>query len=507
VIEVREELARASAMLDVRRFDEASALLARLVSAEPESSRAWCLMARAHLGAERYTEAISAANRAVSLDPVDEWPHRLASNALVHLGNFPDAVRAADEACRLAPGYWQTHVCVAQAALAGQRLGVAAEAATRARALAPNEPDVHFLSGKVSLARGQLAEAREHQEQALALDPAHSGAMNELGRIRLRRHDTAGAIRHFISAARATPEERIYSRNIDVVLLRTVSRTIYMFTLVALILIWIPAVTHVDRLPFVIALGMAAGLTAASFAWIVLRMPREARQLVRRTLRGPRVAAALALATGGVAVAFGLVAFAPEADLTEILPVAVVITVAARLAAFAALRGAARKHLRVILLFFEPGDVAHRPQGEHRRAAQQAVDGAHAEDHGRPERGGQRPERRGGHPHRGGVQGHRDVRQRVAERADGRDHDRPAGAAAEGQQAGRYRARSLHPHDRAPDRGAAQVGAAHDRTEQHPGRPGDQVEEGELHGSRRQPGPGSEFGPALKTAKSPPRYA
>ena len=144
---------------------------------------------------------------------------------------------------------------------------------------------MHFLSGKVSLARGGLAEAREHQERALALDPGHSGAMNELGRIRLRRHDTAGAIRHFISAARATPEERIYSRNIDVVMLRTVSRTIYVFTLVSLILIWIPAVTHVDRLPFVVALGMAAAVTAACFAWIVLRLPREARQT------GPRDAA------------------------------------------------------------------------------------------------------------------------------------------------------------------------------------------------------------------------
>jgi len=362
-------------MLDVRRFDEASALLARVVSAEPESSRAWCLMARAHLGAERYTDGISAANRAVSLDPADEWPHRLASNALVHLGNFPDALRAAHEARRLAPGYWQTHVCVAQAALAGQRLAVAAEAASQARALAPNEPDVHFLSGKVSLARGRLAEAREHQEQALALDPAHSGAMNELGRIRLRRHDTAGAIRHFISAARATPEERIYSRNIDVVLLRTVSRTIYVFTLIALILIWIPAVTHVDRLPFVIALGMTAGLTVASFAWIVLRLPREVRQLVRRTLRAPRVAAALGLAAGGVAVAFGLVAFTPASDLAQVLPVAVVITVAARLAAFAALRGAARKRLGLVLLAVRPGDAPHRPQRQHHRAAQQAVDG------------------------------------------------------------------------------------------------------------------------------------
>ncbi len=331
-------------MLDVKRFDEASALLSRIVAAEPESSRAWCLMARAHLGADRYAEAITAANRAVALEPTDEWPHRLASNALVHLGNYGDALRAAHEACRLAPGYWQTHVCVAQAALAAHRLNVASEAAAGARALAPNEPDVHFLSGKVSLARGDLTGAREHQERALALDPAHSGAMNELGRIRHRRHDTAGAIRHFISAARAAPDERIYSRNIDVVILRAVSRTIYVFTLVALILIWIPATTHMNRLPFMIGLGALVVLTAGCFAWMVLRLPREARLMMRRTLRTPRVTAALATAVGGVSVAFGIVAFSPAADLAQALPVAVVITVGAPLAAFAALRAAAKRH-------------------------------------------------------------------------------------------------------------------------------------------------------------------
>ena len=95
VIELRQELARASAMLDVKRFDEAAGLLARIVAAEPENSRAWCLMARAHLGADRYHEAIEAASRAVALHPADEWPHRLASNALVHLGNYSHALRAA----------------------------------------------------------------------------------------------------------------------------------------------------------------------------------------------------------------------------------------------------------------------------------------------------------------------------------------------------------------------------------------------------------------------------
>jgi len=343
MIELKTALARASAMLDVRRFDEASELLARVVSAEPESSRAWCLMARAHLGADRYTDAVTAAGRAVALDPTDEWPHRLASNALVHLHKFPDALRAAYEACRLAPSYWQTHVCVAQAALAAHRLDIATEAALRARNLAPNEPDVHFLSGKVSLARSDLKAAREHQERALGLDPAHSGAMNELGRIRLRRHDPTGAIRHFISAARSTPDERIYSRNIDVVILRAVSKTIYVFTLIALVLIWIPAVTRVDRLPFVIGLGALAVVAAGSFAWMVVRLPREARPLVGRILRAPRVAGAFGLAFGGVVVAFGAVALTPAADLAQVLPVAFVIMVAARLASFAALRGAVKK--------------------------------------------------------------------------------------------------------------------------------------------------------------------
>jgi tetratricopeptide (TPR) repeat protein len=232
---------------------------------------------------------------------------------------------------------------VAQAALAAHRLDAAADAAGRARALAPNEPDVHFLSGKVSLVRGDLAGAHQHQERALALDPTHSGAMNELGRIRLRRHDTAGAIRHFISAARATPDEHIYSRNIDVVILRTVSRAIYVFTLIALVLIWVPAVTRLDRLPFAIGLGVLGGLAVGSFAWMVLRLPREARLLVRRTLRTRRVAVALALAVGGVAAAFAIIALTPAVDVTQVLPVAVVIAVAARLGAFAALRAAARK--------------------------------------------------------------------------------------------------------------------------------------------------------------------
>ena len=347
--ELREELARAATMLDLGRYDEATSLLARLVAAEPASSRGWCLFARAHLGADRYVEAVEAANRAAAIEPAEEWPHRLASNALMHLGNHAEALRAASESRRLAPSYWQTHVCVAQAALAAAQPALAASAAAEARRLAPNEPDVHFLSGKVALARGDLDSARGHQERALALDPTHSGAMNELGRIRLRRHDTAGAIRHFINAARTTPGEHIYSRNINVVILRTLSRMIYVFVLVALLMLWVPAVMHVDRFPFAVGFGVLAVGTVASFGLVLLRLPREARGLVRRTLRTRRVATALFVAIGGVAVAFAAVAFVPPSELPQTLPIAILITIAARITATARLRSPVSKNQR-------PGD-------------------------------------------------------------------------------------------------------------------------------------------------------
>src|ERR1700735_4736782 len=108
---MREELARAATMLDLGRYDEASTLLARLVSAEPGSGRAWCLFARAPLGAARFADAVEAANRAAAIEPTEEWPHRLASNALMHLGNHGEALRAAAESPRVAPRGRENHAC------------------------------------------------------------------------------------------------------------------------------------------------------------------------------------------------------------------------------------------------------------------------------------------------------------------------------------------------------------------------------------------------------------
>ena len=122
------------------------------------------------------------------------------------------------------------------------------------------------------------------------------------------------------------------------VIIRSVSRMIYVFVLIALIMLWIPAVTHVDRLPLALGFARLAAGDDRQLPGDDARLPREARHLVRRTVLSRRVATALAVAVGGVAVAFAAVAFVPSAELPQTLPIAIIITIAARILATARLR-------------------------------------------------------------------------------------------------------------------------------------------------------------------------
>ena len=180
VTEVARDLAQASVLLDLKRYDEAASLLGHIVEAEPQDRRAWCLLAAAHLGAGRYEEAAAAASRAITLAPFDDWPYRLASIAQLHLGKTTAAISSAKEACKLAPDEWRAYICLARAQL-GTDLTVqahamrtraaftaAGQAAATAPRLAPFEPDAYFTVGQVSYALRKWKAARAHYERALA---------------------------------------------------------------------------------------------------------------------------------------------------------------------------------------------------------------------------------------------------------------------------------------------------------------------------------------------------
>ena len=339
--EVTVELDRARVMLDLKRYDQAASVLARIVAEEPAHSRAWCMLAAAHLGSGRYQETLAAAGRSIALAPSDDWPYRLVSVAQVHLGDTAAAIHAANEACRLAPNTWRAHLCLAQAELATKANYSAAErAAANARRLGPDEPDVYFVSGKISLARRELRAAREHQESALALDPTHSGAQNELGRISLHRAGLAQAARHFIQAARSAPRTSIYSRNVEVVVGRVVNLVIYMACLACLGLVYATTVIQLSRTTVVLGL---AGITALGTCLGVLqiwRMPPETRPLFRTR----RVVRALGLVYASFVIAMIAAAVAPTEALPATLIATVAITTASRFAASLILRPTAARN-------------------------------------------------------------------------------------------------------------------------------------------------------------------
>ena len=324
-------LSRAGAMIDLRRYCEAAALLAGIVATAPDLPRAWCLLARAQLGAGRAAEAAQAARRARALSPADDWPCRLASTALVSLGRGPAAVAAAQQARQLAPGFWRSHVCLAQAALAAGDLALAGEAAHGALAIAPQEPDVQFTAGKVALSAGEPGRARDHQQAALAIDPGHAGAVNELGRISLRERRPGAAAGYFLRAARAAPGVTTFGRNTEVALAR-----------VAISLI-IGAgrgaggrgqPVMLTRLQAGPGLAIAAGLVALScgYVWLVVRkLPRDGRRHLVRMLRRRQwlatMAAVAALVTG-LAAGVALLPGGPRRAAPAVLPAELVLIAA-----------------------------------------------------------------------------------------------------------------------------------------------------------------------------------
>jgi peptidoglycan/LPS O-acetylase OafA/YrhL len=113
---------------------------------------------------------------------------------------------------------------------------------------------------------------------------------------------------------------------------------IYIFVLVAMTLLWIPAVTHMGALPLGAGFATLTLATLAAFAVMLTRLPPEARQLARRTVLSRRVIAALAVVFGGVAAAFATVVIVPSGELPQTLPVAIIITIIARIVATARLR-------------------------------------------------------------------------------------------------------------------------------------------------------------------------
>jgi hypothetical protein len=165
----------------------------------------------------------------------------------------------------------------------------------------------------------------------------HPGALNELGRIDLKRNNPRGAIRQFIAAARAAPQEAVYGRNAQVGIFHLLARTCYVLGIACVLMAVAVVDGHLHGAGLTLMLGALGGVIAACAGWVAVRTPPEARRLLVRTLRQPRMAGALAVALGGIVVAVTVISTGSASMPSNV--VVVVFTIAGtRIAATVVLR-------------------------------------------------------------------------------------------------------------------------------------------------------------------------
>lgn len=206
-------LARAQALLDARRPEDAADVLRRAIAATPGSPRALCLLSLALLQSRQSQEALAVADDAVAAAPAWDWPHRLRALALIRLKHGPEALSAARQAVAVSPGVPEAYLVLTDAHLGLGRIGDAREAAEKARELAPERTGGHVALSMVELRARHWTRAEAHARAALAIDPENASALNNLG-VALRGLGRRREAVHYLGAAsRLDPRDPLYRRN------------------------------------------------------------------------------------------------------------------------------------------------------------------------------------------------------------------------------------------------------------------------------------------------------
>jgi choline-sulfatase len=201
-------------LLELRRFAQAVAPLARAVALSPGAIPAYAYLSRAQAGAGRLRDALATVERGLERAPDNADLHQMKGrlllaagdpagaraslerargldeqNVLVRVdlaalyrgqGRLEAALREADEAVRLAPDVAETQVArgLVQGALGRED---AAAASFRAALKAdPDDPDALFFLGTAELRSGRRQAAKPLLERLLRQDPRYPGAVEAL---------------------------------------------------------------------------------------------------------------------------------------------------------------------------------------------------------------------------------------------------------------------------------------------------------------------------------------
>lgn len=192
-----------TAELQLGRFADSEALLARALELTPDHAEAWSNRAIALQNLGRLPEALAAFDRAVAVRPdyAEGWFNR--GNLLRMTGKMDEALDCYDRAIALVPSYAKAHNNRANVL---KNLGRFAEALhSYDQALQTHEPsaDIYNNRGTVLKNLGRLDEALDSYDRAIALEPANAqswhnrgNALRQMGRSDLALESYEQALKH-----------------------------------------------------------------------------------------------------------------------------------------------------------------------------------------------------------------------------------------------------------------------------------------------------------------------
>jgi Flp pilus assembly protein TadD len=209
-------LRQAEALLEIGRYEQATALVAGYLAGYPDSVAGLTLMAicRGLAGDTRATAQL--ARQAMALAPDDPWPRSVYVRALLAQDRYRQARRETELLLSLAFEDWRTHYLAAVAWSLGWRpnLRAALESADRACGLAPEEPDVHALRGAILDRLGDNRAAKQAWQRALGLDPGHAATQTQLSLSDLGAGRVLAGVRGLTESVRATPADERAAANL-----------------------------------------------------------------------------------------------------------------------------------------------------------------------------------------------------------------------------------------------------------------------------------------------------
>jgi tetratricopeptide (TPR) repeat protein len=200
------EYARAKALTEVARWEDAIPFLHRVIAVNPTDVRARCELARCLYELRRHHDAIREAESALAVHPESEWAHRLRGFALVGLRRYDEAAQSFRDAARSRPDSvypWQAFGYLAARVEYREEVLAAAKEAVR---LGPDDQNAWFALGRAYSAYSDHTESAEAYRKYLSLSPQGAMGHNNLGWALLNLGELDGAEECFRRAIALNPD-------------------------------------------------------------------------------------------------------------------------------------------------------------------------------------------------------------------------------------------------------------------------------------------------------------